>query len=188
MRAKTYRSTNNWSAPQSLSTFGIPIGEKRDNKYLGLEEFNFSKKLTGIKFENKNLAYIPCFSEKVRPNLTQLDLFYSAGNNVTIHYATLYGVQQITNYEAQIIQIREKLNQNNFLQWVENNQEFINNYAELSGLAIEVYRQNFRSNHVIAEGHDNRFVFNILYDKIIFHDPEIQVPWANFKRARHLYI
>lgn len=188
MKAKTYQSINNWSAPQSLSTFGIPISLRRNIKYLGLEEFNFSEKLTEINFESKNLAYIPCFSETIRPYLTKLDLFYSAGNNVTFHYATLFGVQQIENDEAQIIQIREKLNQDNFLQWVENNQEFINNYAELFGLAIEVYRQNFRSNQVIAEGHENRFVFNVLYDKVIFHDPEIQVPWANLKRARHLYI
>lgn len=188
MKAKTYQSNNNFTAPQSLSTFGIPIRLKRNIKYLGLEEFNFSKKLTEIKFENKNLAYIPCFSETIRPNLTQLDLFYSAGNNVTIHYATLYGVQQIANDISQINQIRQRLNEELFMEWVANNQEFQNNYAELFGLTIEVYRQNFRSNHVIAEGHDDRFVFNILYDKVIFHNPEILVPWANLKRARHLYI
>ena len=188
MKAKTYQSTNNWSAPQSLSTFGIPIRGNRNIKYLGLEEFNFSKKLTGIKFENKNLAYIPCFSETIRPNLTQLDLFYSAGDNVTIHYATLYGVQQIANDIYQINKIRNTLNEEHFIEWVANNQEFQNNYAELFGLTIEVYRRNFRSNHVIAEGHDDRFIFNVLYDKVIFHNPEIQVPWANLKRARHLYI
>jgi hypothetical protein len=187
MKAKTYRSTNNCSAPQSLSTFGIPIGEKRNIKYLGLEEFNFSQKVTEIEFENKKLAYIPSFSEKVRPYQSELELFYSAGNNVTMHYATLYGVQQIENDENSIIEIREKLNQENFTQWVENNQEFQNNYSELFGSALEVYKYNFQSNVIIAEGHDNRFVFNVLYEKVIFHNPEIQVPWANLKRARHLY-
>ena len=83
MKEKTYQSTNSWIAPQSLSPFGIPIGEIRKRKYLGLEEFNFSQKLTEIKFENKNLAYIPCFSETIRPYLSKLDLFYSAGNNIT---------------------------------------------------------------------------------------------------------
>ena len=47
MRAKTYRSTNNWRAPQSLSTFGIPIIGNRITKYLRLEEFNFMPKSHG---------------------------------------------------------------------------------------------------------------------------------------------
>ena len=171
-----------------MSTFGIPIGEKRDIKYLGLEEFNFSKKLTGINFENKKLAYIPCFSEKVRPQLSEIDLFYSAGNNVTIHYATLYGVEQIENNEKRIIEIREKLILENYLQWVESKQEFRDNYGEHFLSAFQVYKQNFNVDNVIAKGHNKRFVFNLLYDKVIFHNPEIQVPWANLKRAKHLYI
>jgi hypothetical protein len=187
MKAKTYRSTNNWTAPQSLSTFGIPIIGKRNSKFLGLEEFNFSQKVTGIKFENKKLAYIPCFSEKVRPNLSELELFYSAGNNVTMHYATLYGVQQIENTEVRIDEIRKKLNQENFISWLENNQEFNENYVGLFETAISAYRNFFESKRVIAKGHENRFVFNVLYDQVIFHHPEIQVPWANLKRARHLY-
>jgi len=186
MKAKTYRSSNNWSAPQSLSSFGIPIGQKRNIKFLGLEEFNFSNKLSEIKFENKSLAYIPCFSQTNRPYLNHLDLFYSAGNNVTYHYATLYGVQQI---DKDIIgEIRKRLNQENFLEWVENNQEFINNYGDIFRSAFQVYIQNFHVGNVIAQGHNTRFVFNVLYDKVIFHNPEIQVPWANLTRAKHLYV
>lgn len=185
MKAKTYQSTNNWRAPQSLSTFGIPIIGNRMTKYLGLEEFNFSLKVTGIEFENKKLAYIPCFSEKVRPYQSELELFYSAGNNVTMHYATLYGVQQIS--DNQIIDIRRKLNQEDFMEWVENNQEFNDNYGGLFDSALGEYRNFFESKRVIANGHEDRFVFNVLYDKVIFHNPEIQVPWANLKRARHLY-
>ena len=185
MKAKTYQSTNNWRAPQSLSTFGIPIIGNRMTKYLGLEEFNFSLKVTGIEFENKKLAYIPCFSEKVRPYQSELELFYSAGNNVTMHYATLYGVQQIS--DNQIIDIRRKLNQEDFMEWVENNQEFNDNYGGLFDSTLGEYRNFFKSKRVIAKGHEDRFVFNVLYDKVIFHNPEIQVPWANLKRARHLY-
>ena len=185
MKAKTYQSTNNWRAPQSLSTFGIPIIGNRMTKYLGLEEFNFSLKVTGIEFENKKLAYIPCFSEKVRPYQRELELFYSAGNNVTMHYATLYGVQQIL--DNQIIDIRRKLNQEDFMEWVENNQEFNDNYGGLFDSTLGEYRNFFKSKRVIAKGHEDRFVFNVLYDKVIFHNPEIQVPWANLKRARHLY-
>ena len=186
MKAKTYQSTNNWRAPQSLSTFGIPIIGNRITKYLGLEEFNFSLKVTGIEFENKKLAYIPCFSEKVRPYQSELELFYSAGNNVTMHYATLYGVQQIS--DNQIIDIRRKLNQEDFMEWVENNQEFRENYDVFFAPAMrEFIRFYEESNRIIANGHEVRFVFNVLYDKVIFHNPEIQVPWANLKRARHLY-
>lgn len=188
MKAKTYRSTNNWTSPQSLSTFGIPIGENRNIKYLGLEEFNFSQKVMEIEFENKKLAYIPSFSEKVRPYQSELDLFYSSGINVTMHYATLRGVQQIEDNENRIIEIREKLISVNYLQWVENNLEFRDNYGDRFSSAFDVYKKNFGENKVIAKGHNNRFVFNVLYDKVIVHNPEIQVPWANLKRARHLYI
>ena len=186
MKAKTYRSTNNWTAPQSLSTFGIPIIGNRNSKFLGLEEFNFSQKVTGIEFENKKLAYIPCFSETVRPYLSELELFYSAGNNTTLHYATLYNVQQIS--DNQIIDIRKKLNQEGFIEWVENNQEFRENYNVFFAPALREFTKFYEeSNGIIANGHEVRFVFNVLYDKVIFHHPEIQVPWANLKRARHLY-
>ena len=187
MKAKTYQSTNNWRALQSLSTFGIPIIGNRITKYLGLEEFNFSQKVTEIEFENKKLAYIPGFSEKVRPYQSELELFYSAGNNVTMHYATLCGVQQIENNEESIEDIRNRLNQENFITWVENNQEFNYNYGGLFDSALGEYRNFFESKRVIANGHEDRFVFNVLYEKVIFHNPEIQVPWANLKRARHLY-
>lgn len=187
MRAKTYQSTNNWRAPQSLSTFGIPIIGNSITKYLGLEEFNFSQKVTGIEFENKKLAYIPSFIEKVRPYQSELELFYSAGNNVTMHYATLFGVQQIENNEDRIEEIRNRLNHENFISWVENNQEFNDNYGGLFDSALVEYRNFFESKRVIANGHENRFVFNVLYEKVVLHNPEIQVPWANLKRARHLY-
>jgi hypothetical protein len=188
MKAKTYQSTNNWSAPQSLSTFGIPIIGNRITKYLGLEEFNFSQKVMGIEFENKKLAYIPSFSEKVRPDQTELDLFYSAGNNVTMHYATLYGVQQIENIKGRIEEIRKILNQENFISWVKNNQEFNESYGGLFDSACDEYEKFFNVNRVIASGHEDRFVFNVFYEKVFFHNPETQVPWANYKRARHLYL
>jgi hypothetical protein len=187
MKAKTYQSTNNWSAPQSLSTFGIPIIGYRNTKYLGLEELNFSQKVMGIEFENKKLAYIPSFSEKVRPHQPELDLFYSAGSNVTMHYATLYGVQQIENNEERIEEIRKILNQENFISWVRHNQEFNDSYVELFDSACDEYEKLFNVNRVIADGHEDRFVFNVFYEKVNFHNPEIQVPWANLKRARHLY-
>lgn len=187
MRAKTYQSTNNWRAPQSLSTFGIPIIGNSITKYLGLEEFNFSQKVTGIEFENKKLAYIPSFSEKVRPYQSELELFYSAGNNVTMHYSTLFGVQQIENNEDRIEEIRNRLNHENFISWVENNQEFFDNYCGLFDSALVEYRNFFESKRVIANGNENRFIFNVLYEKVVLHNPEIQVPWANLKRARHLY-
>jgi hypothetical protein len=186
MRAKTYRSTNNWTSPQSLSTFGVPIRLKRDIKHLGLEEFNFCDKLNDFNFQNKRLAYVPCFSKCERPNISQLDLFFSAGNNVTLHYATLHGVQQISDH--QIKEIRNSLNQIGYINWIEHSQDFQNNYEGLFGPAFQVYIQNFHADNVIAQGHDQRFVFNVLYDKIEFITPMAIVPWANLKRARHLYL
>ncbi len=190
MRAKTYFSTNNWSSPQSLSTFGIPIKKGKTIKYLGLEEFNFSNKVTSIQFENSFLAYIPCFSTKIRPYIDELDLFFSSGHNSTSHYATLKGVRQITTgpeKSSQLELIRRQLKNENFLNWVNTNQDFQNNYGDLFNEAYNIYKQNFEANNIIANGHSNRFIFNVLYDKIIFHEPEITVNWSNLKHASKLF-
>lgn len=77
MKAKTYQSTNDFTAPQSISTFGIPIRVNSDLKYLGLEEFNFCEILRDFKFNNYHLAYIPCYSTCGRPTLDKLHLFFS---------------------------------------------------------------------------------------------------------------
>jgi hypothetical protein len=186
MKSKTYHNTNNWSAPQSLSTFGIPIQNNESKKFLGLEEFNFSKKVTSIQFENSFLAYVPSFSTKIRPYIDELELFYSPGHNLTFHYATLFGVRQI-NGTDEVIQIRKLLENENFLNWVENNRDFQNNYGMLFNEAYKVYKQNYYSNNIHADGHSNRFIFNALYKNVFFHAPEIFSNWSNLKRASTLY-
>lgn len=185
MKAKTYRSTNNFTAPQSISTFGIPIRLRGDLKHLGLEEFNFCKTLRDFKFNNYALAYIPCYSTCLRPNLDKLDLFFSAGNSITIHYATLFDVEQIT--DKKISELRDSLLAAGFPNFVENSPDFQNNYQNLFESAFTIWKNNFNQDNILARGHDPRFILNVKYKSIQFHSIDNRVPWANFKRARALY-
>jgi hypothetical protein len=185
MKAKTYKSTNDFTAPQSISTFGIPIRVKSDLKYLGLEEFNFCKILNDFKFNNYHLAYIPCYSTCRRPTLDKLDLFFSAGNGITIHYATLFDVEQLSVKE--ICKLRESLLASGFPNFVENSPDFQNNYQNLFEHALAIWKNNFNQDNILASGHDPRFILNVKYKSIQFYSMDNIVPWANFKRARALY-
>ena len=186
MKAKTYQSDNNFTAPQSISTFGIPIRLRGDLKHLGLEEFNFCKILRDFKFNNYNLAYIPCYSTCLRHNLDKLDLFFSAGNGVTIHYATLFDVEQLSIEE--ISELRFSLLAARFPNFVENSPDFQNNYQNLFEPALAIWKNNFNQDNILARGHDPRFVLNVKYKSIQFHSIVNSVPWSNFKRARALYL
>ena len=186
MKAKTYQSTNNFTVPQLISTFGIPIRVKSNLKYLGLEEFNFCKTLRDFKFNNCHLAYIPCYSTCLRPNLDKLDLFFSAGNGVTIHYATLFDVEQLSIEE--ISELRFSLLAARFPNFVENSPDFQNNYQNLFEPALAIWKNNFNQDNILARGHDPRFVLNVKYKSIQFHSIVNSVPWSNFKRARALYL
>jgi hypothetical protein len=96
MRAKTYKSTNGFTAPQSLSNFGIKVTHGKETKFLGLEEFNFCPILRDYTFEDKYTAFIPCFSiYRGDLYIDLLVLFYSDAPGITLHYATLYGVTEI---------------------------------------------------------------------------------------------
>jgi len=186
MKAKTYQSDNNFTVPQSISTFGIPIRVKSNLKYLGLEEFNFCKILNDFKFNNYHLAYIPCYSTCLRPNLDKLDLFFSAGNSLTIHYATLFDVEQLTDKE--ISELRDSLLAAGFPNFVENSLDFQNNYQNFFEPALTLWRINFNQDNILAKGHDPRFILNVKYKSVQFHSLDNTVPWANFKRARALYL
>jgi hypothetical protein len=185
MKAKTYQSDNNFTAPQSISTFGISIRLRGDLKHLGLEEFNFCKTLRDFKFNNYHLAYIPCYSTCLRPNLDKLDLFFSAGNSIAIHYATLFDVEQLTDEE--ISELRDSLLAAGFPNFVENSPDFQNNYQNLFEPALAIWKNNFNQDNILARGHNPRFVLNVKYKSIQFHSMGNIVPWANFKRARALY-
>ena len=79
MRAKTYKSTNNFTAPQSLSDFGIPVSNGKDRRYLGLEEFNFCDVLRAFVYvheKKQHVAYVPCFSSRHQPPCNVLKLFF----------------------------------------------------------------------------------------------------------------
>lgn len=180
MRAKTYRSTNGWIAPQSLSTFGIPVTNGKQTKYLGLEEFNFTK-----IYSKSKLAFIPAFSIERNEVLDSVKLFYSIPG-ATFHYATLENVQQIPQ-NPQIIQAIRDNQLAGMRAFVENNVSFQQNYGNLFAQAVDIWNNCFDSDVIIADGVGTRFVVNVYYEKLTPIQPHNNVDWENLKRARLLY-
>ncbi|RDB03840.1 hypothetical protein [Runella aurantiaca] len=180
MRAKTYRSTNGWTAPQSLSTFGIPVTNGKKTKYLGLEEFNFTE-----IYKKHKLAFIPAFSIERDAVIPIVKLFYSVPG-ATFHYATLENVRQIPQNPLIIQAIRD--NQlADMVDFVENNAAFKQNYGILFNPAVDIWNNCFASNVIIADGVDTRFVVNVYYEKLYSIQPHNNVEWTNLKRVRSLY-
>ncbi|MHA8056652.1 hypothetical protein VR611_11935 [Aquirufa nivalisilvae] len=187
MKAKTYKSNNNFTAPESLSDFGIEISNANKRKYLGLEEFNFCPILLDFKFENQHVAYIPCFSSNLRPPINRLKLFYRERPGVTIHYATLINVSQIEQDKSLIQNLRKSLEIAGFPSYVENSLEFQRNYVSLFEPAFATWKQNFESDTIIAKRTVNRFIVNAFFESIEFHDSDNIVNWSNLKRASVLF-
>ena len=186
MKAKTYKSTNGFTAPQSLSDFGIKVSNGKEIKNLGLEEFNFCPILKDFTFQDKHVAFIPCFSINRRDLcIDQLELFYRDAPGITLHYATLYGVTQIQMTD--IPSIRKNLIQSRLPEFVHNSIEFQNNYGALFNPAIKIWDQCFKTDIVIAKGTDQRFIVNTFYEKAVIHNQKKRVNWANLTRARSLY-
>lgn len=185
MKAKTYKSTNNWIAPQSLSTFGIPVTSKNNTLFLGLEEFNFSTILKAFVYEGRKVAYIPAFSTCLRSPIDKLDLFYHDGNGITLHYATIYEVEQIQPNE--VPNLRKLLTAAGFPGFVANSRDFQANYGALFLPALKIWNRNFNHNNILAPGHDPRFVVNVKYKSIDIKNPHRNMNWVNMKRARALY-
>ena len=187
MKAKTYKSINGFISPQSLSSFGIKITNGEETKYLGLEEFNFCAIIQNYSYKGKHVAFIPCFSiNREDVFIDQLELFYLEAPGVALHYATLYGVTQIQ--KAEIPSVRKDLIQFGFPEFVQNSLNFQDTFGQLFITAIEIWnRCFFNTNIIVAKGTDDRFVLNTFYEKIIFHNPKIQVNWSNLNRARLLY-
>lgn len=186
MRAKTYKSTNNFTAPQSLSKFGIPVSNGSQTKHLGLEEFNFCPILTEYNYQNKYVAFIPCFSsDRGGQEIDKLDLFYLDAPGVTLHYATLYEVSQI--HYSEISSIRKELIQAGLPQHVKTSIDFQNNYGPLFNPAIKIWKKCFESNIITANNTEDRFVVNTFYKKVVIHNPRKRVNWSDLKRARLLY-
>ncbi len=145
MRAKTYKSTNNFTAPQSLSDFGIKVTNGIETKHLGLEEFNFCPILKDFTFEDKHVAFIPCFSiNRGDLYIDQLGLFYRDAPGITLHYATLYGVTQIQ--ASEIPAIRQDLISVGLPEFVHNSIDFQNNYDPLFNPAIKIWDKCFNTN------------------------------------------
>ena len=186
MKAKTYKSTNGFRAPQSLSDFGIEVSNGEETKHLGLEEFNFCPILQNFTFQDKHVAFIPCFSiNRGDLYIDQLELFYRDAPGITLHYATLYAVTQIQMTD--IPSIRKNLIQSRLPEFVHNSIEFQNNYGALFNPAIKIWDQCFNTNIIIANGTNDRFVVNIFYKNVVLHNPKINVNWTNLKHARALH-
>ena len=186
MRAKTYKSTNGWSSPQSLSKFGIPISGENKMAYLGLEEFNFCEILSNFTLNEFRFAFVPSYSTCKRPFIEELHLFYSDGYGQTRHYATLYEVEQLT-CGAEIESLRDKLIKVGFDKYVQTSTSFIRNYGDLHPEPLEVWNNNFQCNNILAKAYSPRFVLNVKFKSIIHHDPPLVVSWGNLKHARALY-
>lgn len=186
--AKTYQSTNGWSAPQSLSTFGIPISNTiQPVKHLGLEEFNFTNIL-----RKEKLAYVPHFSslnaEKNNHIIYKIiKLFYfDRVTHCSYHYANLYNVQRI---HEDIQELRNRLTEIGLDQFVINNYDFQNNYGNiLYPIAINKWLECFNANNITANGVEQRFILNVKYEKLeIFDSPIARDEWNDFNFASNLY-
>lgn len=183
MKAKTFFSTNNWTSPQSLSSFGIIIANEKRVKILGLEEFNFCNALNNVRFKDYHLAYIPAFSTCSRNSIEKLELFAS-NNGQVYHYATLFDIVQINN---EVDEIRTILKEEGFVDFVLNNKEFKAEFGDLYEKAINKWEECFHSNNITGKGTEKRFVVNTLYKKIIWNNPFVKVNWNNLKHANNLY-
>lgn len=183
MRAKTYFSSNNFTAPQNLSTFGIQIG-KKNPRFLGLEEFNFIDIIKEYKYNDLHIAYLPCFQSKRNSEFDYIKLFfYNHDTKQTIHYATIYNVKQITSDNISII--RKELTDKGLCEQIENSSEFRNNYNEHFDDALKIWKDNFKSNVIIAKNGEKRFIVNTFYKKIEFCYNIMD--WSNLKRATPLF-
>jgi len=186
MRAKTYKSTNGFTAPQSLSDFGIEVSNGKEIKHLGLEEFNFCPILQEYTFNGKNTAFLPCFSiDRAEMQIDKLELFYHYAPLVTFHYATLYGVSQIQTSE--IPSIRKDLISVGLPEFVHNSAAFQNKYGQLFEPAVKIWKNCFNTDIIIAGGTDDRFILNTFYERIEHHNPKRQVDWTNLMFANNLY-
>jgi hypothetical protein len=186
MKAKTYKSTNGFTAPQSLSDFGIEVSNGKETKHLGLEEFNFCPILQEYSFKGKNTAFLPCFSiDRAGMLIEKLELFYLYAPKVTFHYATLYGVTQIQTSE--ITAIRKDLISVGLPAFVRNSIDFQNNYGPLFQPAVEIWNTCFNTDVIIAGDRDDRFILNTFYERVEHHNPKRQVDWANLMFANNLY-
>lgn len=186
MKAKTYKSTNGFTAPQSHSDFGIEVSNGKVTNHLGLEEFNFCPILQEYYFNGKHVAFIPCFSiDRAGIIIDKLELFYLYAPRITFHYATLYGVTQIQSSE--IPAIRTDLITVGLQEFVHNSIAFQNNYGELFNPAIKIWDNCFDTDIIIAGGREDRFILNTFYERIELHNPKRQTDWANLMFANNLY-
>lgn len=177
-KAKTYYSTNGWTAPQGLSTFGIPIPCNKNKLTLGLEEFN------GIRLLRKHkLAFVPAYSIERNFVVDELKLFFSVPGR-TFHYGTMRGVQQIDHTSVPALrnnQLAElpAIVESAFLQTHE--------YAECSRQAYAIWNKYYNANNILATGHNLRFVVNVKYETFEIFDRPHRVAWTNLMFAKALY-
>lgn len=155
------------------STTAFPINNKI---CWGFEEWNFNPKMLEMK-----MGYLDCFRRDADynnlPVYNNVQLFYrDPKDENTYAFAVLKNVQKISHRE--VPQIREQLNNQNWLDEVENH---FGQYPE----QFEIYNRNYQNNNTfipIDERPYNIFPFNIRYERICYYKEPIKVPYENNKR------
>lgn len=177
-KAKTYRSTNGWTGPESLSDFGIPIICKSKSETLGLEEFN------GIKLLRKHkLAFIPAFSVARNFVVDELKLFYSVPGR-TFHYGTMKNVEQIHATDVDAIRANEL---RELPTLVSESLERSAIFSDCHRYAFDVWKKYYNSSNILARGKNLRFVVNVKYESFEIFENPMPVRWTNLMFAKALY-
>jgi len=169
--SKLVYNTNNYTSVLGNAQTGILVKNKKKPYYFGLEEWNNQP-----LFKKKKVAYLDSYRRFVRVGTAdRIALIYYNPNDKTVyHYGNLWGVRQLQNKE--INELRDYLNNNNWLQLVENS---FNSIADLRAInAHTEYMRSWNSNNIIA-GTGESFILNIEYEKAEFFE---QDKWINLTK------
>ena len=198
---KTFKSEQPdfFTKPQGLSSFGIIIPGAPQSFTLGLEEFNFCDILNKFTFQGKHVAYLPpysTFQKKYNPrNYNCLHLmFHNGGKDGVTHYATMHNVSRIPDIPTTIIELRKALTTAGLPNYVNVGSGAWPNYNLYPGSQIAastIWNRNFNTDRIIEPNpqlkpkNKDRFVVNMFYERITFHNQMPQMKeWETKQRAR----
>lgn len=192
---KTFKSTHPdfFTKPQGLDEFGIVI-PGRPKISLGLEEFNFCEILDGFRYKGKRVAYLPPYSTiEVNFHPRTYDcihlMFHNGNANGVTYYATMHNVSRIP--EEDIVNLRAKLTR--LPGYVAAESGAWPRYTPTQqAAAIKEWNKCFHSDKIMAKKGEPRFVVNMFYESITFHNNnENEMPqrrdWSDNKRASKFF-
>lgn len=169
--SKLVYNTNNYTSVSGNAQTGILVNNTKNPYYFGLEEWNNQQIL-----KKKKVAYIDSYRRFVRVGIAdKIALIYYNPNDKTVYqYGNLWGVRQLQNKE--INELRDYLNNNNWLQLVENS---FNSICDLRAINAHTdYMLCWNSNNIIA-GTGKSFILNIEYERADFFE---QNNWKNLTK------